>query len=69
MATISDLSKGNYIRYNGDILQIEQEAWAYLLSTLETNTKLNPVIAIWIREEHPEFFDCIRYAPEQLFDS
>jgi elongation factor P len=24
MATVSDLSKGNYIRYNGDILQIEE---------------------------------------------
>jgi elongation factor P len=24
MATISDLSKGNYIRYNGDIMQIEE---------------------------------------------
>lgn len=24
MATISDLSKGNYIRYNGDIMQVEE---------------------------------------------
>ncbi len=24
MATISDLSKGNYIRYNGDVMQIEE---------------------------------------------
>ena len=24
MATISDLSRGNYVRYNGEILQIEE---------------------------------------------
>ncbi|MDZ7648053.1 MAG: hypothetical protein U5K54_13230 [Cytophagales bacterium] len=24
MATVSDLSKGNYIRYNGEVVQIEE---------------------------------------------
>lgn len=24
MATVSDLSKGNYIRYNGEVVQVEE---------------------------------------------